>query len=434
MDIEAALSVYEDGFGNPITVPDQVSADGVKAFVDGFLSYRVTMPEILPIANTHPDCVIANAYAALLWMFSESHDGPVNARPYAERATAHKDSVNGREALIADIAQYWIEGDVDAALQACETILQDYPRDLATLKLAQYFLFNWGDSEGMLRLAQASEAAASDAAYFHGMLAFGFEQCHQLDQAEQAARRGLAIRDDEAWCHHALAHVYLTRGEIEPGTDFLERVAASWADLNSFMYSHNYWHLGLFYIARGRFSDALNLYDRHIWSREKTYSQDQVGAVSFLARLEFARVDIGERWKDVADHIAARAPEAIEPFLSLQYLYALARTDRPQLDELMQAIKMRSRESEVWRDIALPVADGLKAHAKGDYAACSEALELALPRLEQIGGSHAQRDLFDQFYLNALVKSGQGDKARPLLEKRLETDPADATALRLKSA
>ena len=48
----------------------------------------------------------------------------------------------------------------------------------------------------------------------------------------------------------------------------------------------------------------------------------------------------------------------------------------------------------------------LRAHARGDLAAAIDGLGTALPRMIEIGGSHAQRDLFEQVYLDALVRRG----------------------------
>ena len=57
-----------------------------------------------------------------------------------------------------------------------------------------------------------------------------------------------------------------------------------------------------------------------------------MGAVSLLARLEIAGIDIGRRWQDLADYLAARAEDTVQPFLTLQYLYGLARAGRPEAD------------------------------------------------------------------------------------------------------
>jgi hypothetical protein len=41
----------------------------------------------------------------------------------------------------------------------------------------------------------------------------------------------------------------------------------------------------------------------------------------------------------------------------------------------------------------------------------------------EVGGSHAQRDLFEQIYLDALVRSGQWVGAQNLLQQRANTQP-----------
>ncbi len=71
-----------------------------------------------------------------------------------------------------------------------DEIAARYPRDLVAVKLHQYFSFNRGDAANMLRIAQAVEAENADSPHIHGMLAFGYEQMHQLEAAERAARHG----------------------------------------------------------------------------------------------------------------------------------------------------------------------------------------------------------------------------------------------------
>ena len=56
------------------------------------------------------------------------------------------------------------------AIALHEEQAREYPRDLASLKLGHYHLFNRGDSPGMLRMALAALPAAGDVPYLHGML------------------------------------------------------------------------------------------------------------------------------------------------------------------------------------------------------------------------------------------------------------------------
>jgi hypothetical protein len=66
------------------------------------------------------------------------------------------------------------------------------------------------------------------------------------------ARTALSLRRKEPWAQHALAHVMLTRGRIDEGALFLEGMQDTWVGLNSFMITHLWWHLALFYLSQGR--------------------------------------------------------------------------------------------------------------------------------------------------------------------------------------
>jgi hypothetical protein len=194
------------------------------------------------------------------------------------------------------------------------------------------------------------------------------------------------------------------------------------------MFTHIGWHLALFYLSQGRGRQVLELYDRHCWGIAKDYSQDQIGAVSLLARLEIAGVDVGPRWQDLGHHLAARAQDTLLPFLTLQYLYGLARAGRREADTLLESVRRRAETApsftrEVWRDVALPGCEGLYAYARGDYTNAWHHLVRSVPRMAETGGSHAQRDLFEQILLDTAVKSGRLAAAQQMLELRRMTDP-----------
>ena len=63
------------------------------------------------------------------------------------------------------------------------------------------------------------------------------------------------------------------------------------------------------------------------------------------------------------------------------------------------------------------------AHASGQYAAAARGLEPVLTRLQTIGGSHAQRDLFWQIYLDALLGCGRLSDAQQILQLRYQSRP-----------
>jgi len=418
----------QDFLGNPVTSETPAVLAGIDTFVEGMLAYEARAADVIAVADAHPDAGLINAYAAALHLLAETPDASAQALPYLRKAQAVAPSVSGREASIIDFVAAWLDDDLPKATAIGEAVLAEHPRDLLMLKLLHYQAFNQGRFADMLRLAQGVAAANADVAYLHGMLAFAYEQCHLLGVAEASARRALALRAREPWAQHALAHVMLTQGRIAEGADFLESVRQGWVGLNSFMLTHLWWHLALFRLSQGDDAAVLDIYDQHCWGVAKDYSQDQIGAVSLLARLELAGLSIGDRWRDLGAYLAARKADTLQPFLSLQYLYGLARAGRPEADELHAAIRDRAQSApvyawETWAEIALPIADGLIAHARGAYEQAVRQLTPVLPRLADIGGSHAQRDLFDLILLDAVIKSGRFARAQQLLELRRATDP-----------
>ncbi|AMM25374.1 tetratricopeptide repeat protein [Variovorax sp. PAMC 28711] len=402
--------MHTDSLGNPISVDDAASAALVDDFVMGFISTEARAANVLAIADTDLSPTV-QACAAALHLFAESRDAVPNATPYLDRAKANAARATPRERRFIAAIAAWAAGDIAQAIALHAEQAREHPRDLASLKLGQYHCFNTGDCPGMLRLALAVLPAAGDVPYVHGMAAFGYEQCHLMRDAERSARRAIAMCRKEPWAHHALGHVMLTEGRLAEGLAFMESVSDTWTGLNSFMVTHNWWHVALFLIDLARDDEALAVYDERVWGVVKDYSQDQIGAVSLLARLELAGIDVGDRWQDVADHLAPRTDDHVLPFLDLQYLYGLARAGRAEAAQLLRTIDAFAPVAPpstraAWERVCVPAAHGLMAHANGRFSEAVDRLGVALPRLIEIGGSHAQRDLFEQVYLDSLVRAG----------------------------
>jgi Flp pilus assembly protein TadD len=420
--------VRQDHLGNVVSAGSAAALAGVDAFVGGLLAYETRAEAAIGAADADPGCCLANVYAGFLWMMLEHPDGPPRALRYLAAAERAAGSATQRERLNLGVLRAWGSDDLPGALALCDRISDEFPRDLAIVKLHQYLEFNRGNSPAMLRVALKVAKHNADVPYLHGMSAFAYEQCHLLEHAERAADTALALKAKEPWAQHALAHVRLTQGRIDTGATLLESAAATWTDLNSFMSTHLWWHLALFYLSQGRDAQVLELYDRRCWGIAKSYSQDQIGAVSLLARCELAGIDVGSRWQDLGEHLAARGLDTSQPFLSLQYLYGLARARRPEAERLLEAVRERAQTApafsqSAWREVALPACIGLAAHARGDYETAWVSLGASLPRHVELGGSHAQRDLFEQILIDAAARSGRCVAAQQLLERRRATDP-----------
>jgi hypothetical protein len=201
------------------------------------------------------------------------------------------------------------------------------------------------------------------------------------------------------------------------------------------MFTHNWWHVALFELANGQVDTALKIHDQRCWGVQPEYSQDQVGAVSLLARLELAGVDVGNRWQELLPFLESRHNDVIQPFLTLQYLYGLAKANSPLADELLSLIRTQADTPQVrqdrglWREVGIPAAQGMFAHARGDYEHAARELATVRSSLWRTGGSHAQRDLFEQVLLDARLRSSQWELARRMLEQRRQWEP-DSPILR----
>ncbi|MDB5752972.1 MAG: hypothetical protein JWP65_3393 [Ramlibacter sp.] len=422
-----------DILGNPVSLDDPGSLGPLNDFVEGFIASEARAANIFQAQRD--GSALVQAYCAALHMFAETGDAPASAWPFIERARAAALRATPREQRFIAATAAWVAGDVPRAIALHEEQAREFPRDLVSLKLAHYHLFNRGDSPGMLRIALATLAGAADVPYLHGMLAFAWEQCHFLEQAEGAARHAMELRHKEPWAHHALAHVMLTQGRLAEGHAFLQEVSPTWTGLNSFMVTHNWWHQALFALELDLPEQALAIHDQHVWAEVKVYSQDQVNAVSLLARIELAGHQVGERWQELGAYLAGRGADHVLPFLDMQYVYGLGRAGRLTEARLLlagierHAASLAGDGAAAWQQVCAPASRGLLAHALGDWNGAIQDLGQALPRLVEIGGSHAQRDLFAQVHLDALVRSGHWSGAQNLLQQQLRGQPQ---SLRLK--
>jgi hypothetical protein len=394
-----------------------------------WLSYGNRLAEFLPAVERDPDCPMIVLMTALLHLSMENRQGYRDAEPFLIRARALAGSMNERELLWLKIIDAQHRDDLATVTTTHDLLAAQYPRDVFGVKLGQKHYFYLGESDAMLRLAETTMDANRDVPIMHGMRAFALEQCHRLEEAEEAGRLGASLVRDP-WAHHAVAHVMETQGRFEEGLAWMQGHCHSWDQCNSFMYTHNWWHLALFLIDADRTDEALALFDSRVWGVWKEFSQDQVNAVALLARLELRGIDVGNRWQDVAKYLLPRLHEHVAPFLDLHYVLGLARAgERAAVTEMLASLEAHAQTTpefvrRIWQDATVPAAHGIAAHAQGDWAEAVNGLGAALPHLQAIGGSHAQRDVFEQIHLDALVRAGWNDKALARLRQRDLARPA----------
>ena len=164
-----------DSLGNALTLQDAASLSAVNDFVEGIISCEARVANILQVAESDQSPLV-QACCAALHMFAESAQGPLNARPYIARARSSlklTPGVTQREQRFVAAIAAWVDGDMAQAIRLHKEQAIEHPRDLASLKLGQYHLFNIGDAPGMLKLALAALPATQDVPYLYGIAALG---------------------------------------------------------------------------------------------------------------------------------------------------------------------------------------------------------------------------------------------------------------------
>ncbi|WP_341528181.1 tetratricopeptide repeat protein [Nostoc sp. UHCC 0302] len=405
--------MLEDAKGLEITTDSPEAIAAINRFTDQALSYgKDAEAVILEAVAADPTCTMVNAYAAAHFLTQENAVAWKQAKPYLQTAQQHLAQISEREQLYVQAIAAWAEGAIDQAIALHEEIALKYPRDLISVQQGQYHYFYLGDKENLLKIAQKVLPANQENHYIYGMVAFGLEQCHQFEQAEAMGRMATTMNRHDPWVHHAIAHVMETQRRFDEGIAWMESFADTWENCNSMLYTHNWWHIALYYLEQGNAEKVLALYDKHVWGRADQESpKDQVGAIALLIRLELRGFDVGNRWQDLSTYLLPRLHEHALPFQDLHYIYALARAERSDwLNQMQQsmhkhALCVNSFLRRNWLEVAIPAARGMVFHANGEYLRAIAQLKPILPRMHQIGGSNAQRVLFEEIYLNAMWQS-----------------------------
>jgi hypothetical protein len=281
-----------------------------------------------------------------------------------------------------------------------------------------------GDADGMRRSLARIVSVYTDrvthAGFIRGCYAFALEETGAYEQAEQVGRRAVDLEPTDAWGRHAVAHVFEMTGRAAQGRSWLAN-PASWSHCNNFSF-HMAWHVALFEIELGRPLAALELYDTAVRAERTDDYRDIANAASLLERLELEGVAVGNRWEELADIAERRVHDRRLVFADLHYLLALLGAGRgPAAMALVQGL-MSTNGSTVngalTEQLGAPAAAGLMAFHAGRHADAARLLEPVMDRLQPIGGSHAQRDVFEQVYLESLIRSGHA-QANPRLTGRL---------------
>jgi len=311
----------------------------------------------------------------------------------------------------------------------------EYPGDALPLSLALGVFGLLGFSgrrdhhEAQLALLEELAPNWGDDWWFVGYLGWGYIETGEVAKGTELVEPSLARNQRNAHAAHRRAHGFFESGDVSGGAGFIENWLRDY-DRTGPLHCHLSWHLALFELARGDAARAQAIYLDNIRPSVALAAPMLVLAdsASFLWRWRFYDVapSLDQAWAEVAAHARRHFPHASLAFADLHA--ALAEAATGDLDSLQMRIAgLRS----LARDGRLPPGEvapapcaAAAALGRGDNTDAAHLLEVALVDLPRIGGSHAQREIFEDSLIVAHLRSEQPAKAAALLRSRLSRRPS----------
>lgn len=384
-----------------------------------------------------PDFVMAHALRAYLHLLGTEPPGIPVARDSlaAARAVPGTEAERGHLAAITHLTEgHWFK-----ASRVLEDVSINDPHDLLALQIGHQVDFFTGQSRMLRdRVARVLPSWDEGRPGYHavlGMHAFGLEEMGEYARAELQGRRSVELQPRDTWGQHAVAHVLEMQGRLGDGITWMNENIENWSR-DSFFSVHNWWHLGLYHLERGETDRALALYDGPINGGHSAVVLDMLDASAMLWRLHLRGIDLGDRWKPIADQWAPLANAGNYAFNDAHAMMAFVGAGRTEAAEAIlaaqhEAMGRNDDNAAFTRDVGHPVARAIKAFGSADYGKTVDLLRQVRTVAHRFGGSHAQRDLLDLTLIEAALRAKQHALAQALTAERLTWKPTSPLSMLL---
>lgn len=429
----AEISMQSDQFGYVLTGAETAQAATYNGAVQDYLHYsNAVFPALKELCAANSEFVMAHLLKGYLLLSMGTRDTVGAALKSLEQVSVSLDSATERERNHAVALAAWARGDTTNAVARWDQILRHHPLDIIALKLQHFALFWLGHPEHMrdvcARVMPAWKDMGNRRGYLLGMQAFALEECGEYAAAESLGREAVSLDPEDLWSVHAVAHVLEMQCRLDDGLQWLDYPYDQWQDRNPFR-GHLWWHKAMFAIEKGDYDLTLEIYDAGVHSDESAFYLDVQNTVSMLARLEFAGVDVGDRWHSLVAVAEQAMTDHVLLFTVPHQTMALARAQRfdlveKQLDSLQDFATDHQTTASRWvQPLLLPVCEAIRDFYLGEYQKAADRLKPLRYQLQPLGGSHAQRDIFAIYLLDAVTKAGDIAWQKSLLIERLARHP-----------
>jgi tetratricopeptide (TPR) repeat protein len=355
------------------------------------------------------------------------------ARTKAAQARQLAAAVTRRERRHVEITAAAIEGRPGVALTGAEQHLDEFPRDALVLSLLLgafgLYAFSGRADHDAARLAICERHARQygEDWWFLTYLGWSHTEAGNVGVGRTVTERAFVLRPENGNAAHALSHALFEQGEAATGRTFL----SDWLpahDRASFLHGHLSWHIALAALEAGDLDGALNIYEQHIRPSDSWYPPMIVltDSASLLWRLSLlGKTGLDPYWQEVAAYGDRFFPQAGAHFADVHYALVAAATGNEVLATRLAQMESREADGKLAPgSSAIGLCRGAQAFAEGDNDSAIRILEPLMPALVRIGGSHAQRELWEDTLIVAYLRAGHRDKATKMISDRLRRRPS----------
>ena len=422
-----------DRYEQPLSTNSDAAAIAYRDGIDSMLSAWPGAAEAFDRAIADdPDFALAHIARARVHSFYQQGEA---AR---KEAAAARDLVsrNGteREKGHVETLALAAEGQLPAALASALKHLESWPRDavVLSLPLGAFGLFAFS---GMADHDQARQDLCERHAPHYGedwwfLSNYGWSMTEngQVAKGRTITERAFELRRQNAYAAHALLHAMFEDGSVSDADNFVTQWIGGY-DRSGILHGHIRWHQALGALEVGDASKALSIYADVL--QPSVTAAPPLNAMSDCASLLWRLEAYGhavpkQLWQDADDYARRYFPKLSLPFVEMHMaLFAAATGNQAALDERLRVIEQRLADGKLLAGPVVPnICRAMRAFASEDYAACVGLLDGVLGEVVRIGGSHAQREIIEDTFIVALIRSGDLPRARALLDRRLHRRPS----------
>ena len=408
-----------DAYGLPVSTGDPEALTLYDRAVRALQAWQAdALPLFRAAVERDPGLALAHAGAAVC-LFLEERFPETKAATEAARAAVAGQSERERSHVAALTA--WTSGQVLPAETLMREHLATWPRDAMVLQRLYYVYFWLGRFPDMLALTESMKANYPGSSFVLGLHAFALEEGGRCAEAMRTAEAALRLEPNDPWSVHALAHALYESESYDAGVTKLPVAIHPCRGVNWFR-NHLLWHLALLHFARGEYARAARIGRAAFERAPSSIAGELHDSISLLWRLDLVGEPVGARWEPFTAIARQRVNRLGLLFHAAHVAMVLAGGgDWATAKTHLETVRARAPKDPtgLMGDVLAPLIEGLHAFAQGEYATTVAKIEPLRPRIVELGGSRAQRDVFHDTLFEACFRGGDVERAGRYLAERL---------------